>query len=49
MIGIICEAGLGSEDEQVLRYLAGRIRPDATAMIRPLGRKPDLIVQCGRM
>jgi hypothetical protein len=49
MIGIICEAGLGSEDEQVLRYLAGRIRPDATAMIRPLGRKPDLIVQCGQV
>ncbi len=49
MIGIICEAGLGSEDEQVLRHLAGRIRPDATAMIRPLGRKPDLIVQCGQV
>lgn len=49
MIGIICEAGLGSEDEQVLRHLAGRIRPDATPMIRPLGRKPDLIVQCGQV
>ena len=48
-IGIICEAGLGSEDEQVLRHLAGRIRPDATPMIRPLGRKPDLIVQCGQV
>ncbi len=48
-IGIICEAGLGSEDEQVLRHLAGRIRPDATPMIRPLGRKPDLIAQCGQV
>lgn len=46
-IGIICEGGAGSEDEQVLRHLAGRICPGAQLRIRPQGAKPNLIDSCG--
>jgi len=46
-IGIICEGGAGSEDEQVFRHLAGRICPAVRLVIRPLGAKPNLIDLCG--
>lgn len=46
-IGIICEGTLGGEDEQVIKYLAGRICPSATLIVRPQGAKPNLIAQCG--
>ncbi len=46
-IGIICEGGAGSEDDLVLRHLAGRICPAARLLIRPLGAKPNLIDLCG--
>jgi hypothetical protein len=48
-IGIICEGVTGGEDEQVLRHLASRICPGARVMVRPLGKKPDLIAQCGQV
>ena len=49
-IGIICEGTLGGEDEQVLRYLVGRICPAGTkVMIRPQAAKPNLIAQCGQV
>jgi hypothetical protein len=46
-IGILCEGGLQSEDQQVLRALAQRIVPSAQIEIHPQGSKPELIVNCG--
>lgn len=46
-IGILCEGGLQSEDQQVLRALARRIVPNAQVEIHPQGNKPELIVNCG--
>lgn len=46
-IGILCEGGLQSEDQQVLRALARRIVPSAQVEIHPQGNKPELIANCG--
>jgi hypothetical protein len=46
-IGILCEGGLQSEDQQVLQALAARIVPGAQVRISPMGNKPDLIASCG--
>jgi hypothetical protein len=46
-IGILCEGGLQSEDQQVLRALALRIVPEAQIDILPQGNKPALIANCG--
>jgi len=45
-IGILCEGGLQSEDQQVLKALAQRIVPGAQVEIHPQGNKPELIANC---
>jgi hypothetical protein len=46
-IGIICEGGLQSEDQQVLRALAQRIVPGTQLEVHPQGNKPELFANCG--
>lgn len=46
-IGIVCEGIQGNEDEKVLKHLASRIVPGAAVECTPMGRKPDLIRDCG--
>lgn len=48
-VAIVCEGAPGGEDQQVLEYLARRIRPDADVKAFPQGQKPLLIASAGTM
>ena len=45
-VGLILE---GLPDLKVLEYLAKRINPEIKVVSRTLGKKPDLIADCGEI
>jgi hypothetical protein len=48
-VGIICEGRPDGEDAKVFEHFANRIAPYATIKTFPLGNKPELIREAGRV
>jgi hypothetical protein len=46
-VGLILECQSGAPEEQVLRHLIERLKPDADVSVQAMGNKPTLVTDCG--